>query len=173
MAETEAQKKQTSARARARRKAARSTTHRPTDDELSRLNRRIQELEDQLSRTTTDAKNKISSSGEKVADAVKESLRKSQIENVKLFRGFTEAYVESLGGSVRAVSEFLDGVSQRDRVRGGATVTELSSHFLEDLADGIARAIESSTESRNRMVDKFYKAYKKDEPQPEPSREQH
>ncbi len=170
MAETEAQANATT-RARARRRAARRAATRPDDDEVRRLNRRVQELEDQLSRTATDARNKISSSGEKVVDALKESLRKSQIENVKLFRGFTEAYVESLGGSVRAVSEFLDGLSQRDRVRSGATLTELSSHLLEDLADGIARAIESSTDSRSRVIDKFYRAYKRDEPQAESTRE--
>jgi hypothetical protein len=170
MAETTTEAK-TAARKRARRRARRTASETYSADDLSRLKRRIQELEDQLSRTATDATNKLSSSGEKVVDAVRESLRKSQVENVKLFRGFTEAYVEGLGGSVRAISDFLDGVSQRDRLHGGASVTELSSHFLEDLADGIARAIETSTESRTRMIDKFYRAYKRDEPQPESSRE--
>jgi hypothetical protein len=155
------------ARARARRRTRKRAHPAHTPDELGRLKNRIQELEDQLSRTAAEAKDKLSSSGEKVVDAIKDSLRKQQIENVKLLRGITEASVEGLNGSVRAVSDFLEGLSQRDRVHEGATVTELSSHFLEDLAGGIARAVESSTDSRARIIDKFYKAYKKDEPQTE------
>src|SRR5262245_20282012 len=120
------------------------------DEELiNRLKKRIQELEDEQSRLAADDKSKHGS-GEKVLHAIKESIRKNQIENAKLFRGFSEAGLEILSGSVRPLSEFLDGVTQRERIKEGASISELSGHFLEDLAEGFARAIESAAESRSR-----------------------
>ncbi len=90
-----------------------------------------------------------------ILDPVKESLWQTQVQNINLFRGFSEAYLELVCGSLRAMTFLLERVAQSDRERP-------SGRFLENLADGVAGAIDLSTKSRGRMVEKFYRAYKRD-----------
>jgi hypothetical protein len=130
-----------------------SETKQETEDEVTRLRKRVTELENDLAIERKKPKKKSETS------QAKNISNRAVDEGSGLVRGVALAGIESvrLAGSV--MSSFADTVSQRNRPEEKSSTSELTRDLPKDIYSGVLNAVEQTLDIPGKMIDKLQQGY--------------
>jgi uncharacterized protein YbcC (UPF0753/DUF2309 family) len=134
---------------------ARTNRSSEPEDEVSRLQARVDELEARLSRKES----RMEARGREVADSLRDTSERATDETSKLIRGLTLAYLEKIRSTMDVVISFVDGVTDRNRPEKDDTIRRLTSRLPGDMTDAFLDAVDQTLDVPNKTIDAFYRAY--------------
>jgi hypothetical protein len=129
-----------------------SETKQELEDEVTRLRKRVKDLEKDLD---TETKKKSS----KTSDARNISNRAAD-EGSGLIRGVALAGVESVRLAGTVLSSFADTVSQRNRPEEKDSTSDLTRDLPKDIYSGVINAVEQTLDIPGKVIDKLQEGYK-------------
>ena len=129
-----------------------SETKQELEDEVTRLRKRVKDLEKDLD---TETKKKSS----KTSDARNISNRAAD-EGSGLIRGVALAGVESVRLAGTVLSSFADTVSQRNRPEEKGSTSDLTRDLPKDIYSGVINAVEQTLDIPGKVIDKLQEGYK-------------
>ena len=130
-----------------------SETKQDLEDEVTRLRKRVTELESDL-----DNERKKPKKHSKASQA-KNISNRAVDEGSGLIRGVALAGIESvrLAGSV--LSSFADTVSQKNRPEEKNSISDLTRDLPKDVYSGVLNAVEQTLDIPGKVVDKLQEGY--------------
>jgi len=130
-----------------------SETKQDLEDEVTRLRKRVTELESDL-----DNERKKPKKHSKTSQA-KNISNRAVDEGSGLIRGVALAGIESvrLAGSV--MSSFADTVSQKNRPEEKGSTSDLTRDLPKDIYSGVLNAVEQTLDIPGKVVDKLQEGY--------------
>jgi hypothetical protein len=129
-----------------------SETKQELEDEVTRLRKRVKDLEKDLD---TETKKKSS----KTSEARNISNRAAD-EGSGLIRGVALAGVESVRLAGTVLSSFADTVSQRNRPEEKDSTSDLTRDLPKDIYSGVINAVEQTLDIPGKVIDKLQEGYK-------------
>jgi hypothetical protein len=128
-------------------------TKQELEDEVTRLRKRVTELESDL-----DNERKKPKKHSKVSQA-KNISNRAVDEGSGLIRGVALAGIHSvrLAGSV--MSSFADTVSQRNRPEEKDSTSDLTRDLPKDVYSGVLNAVEQTLDIPGKVIDKLQEGY--------------
>ena len=123
------------------------------EDEVTRLQARIRELESELESSKRKPK------GADPKGRTREVSDKLGDEAARLIRGIALAGVEQVRITANVLNSFADTVSQRNRRRKEESHSDLAKDLPNDLYSGILNAIEQSLEMPGKVVNRLHETY--------------
>jgi len=130
-----------------------SETKQDLEDEVTKLRKRVTELESDL-----DNERKKPKKHSKTSQA-KNISNRAVDEGSGLIRGVALAGIESvrLAGSV--MSSFADTVSQKNRPEEKNSTSDLTRDLPKDVYSGVLNAVEQTLDIPGKVVDKLQESY--------------
>lgn len=130
-----------------------------SEKEVEQLRKRVKELEEELSRRTSEEE----STHQKLADSIKQASRRTTEEYGKLTRAYLMAYIEGLRLAGNALTSFADEVTQRNQPEAESSAADLTKKLPKDIYSGYVKAVEQLVDIPGRTIDQFSKSYKETE----------